>query len=174
MSAVLVASTAAVPVGAHPPNSTDHGVPEETFHKLWSGDQDGANLSNGSAVEQLGEGTDVPFDSPPRAVERWNRGDHQEFPATNSSVSIHPPDADLTSDQFIKEAYTEVFAVQPSTRARLSSSGRAAWRGDRCPVRFAPAGSRAMEPGRPPRVPGDQQIRVDPSTRCGPHQRPVH
>jgi len=137
MSAVLVASTAAVPVGAHPPNSTDHGVSEETFHKLWSGDQDGAtdgaNLSNGSAVEQLGEGTDVPFDSPPRAVERWNRGDHSEFPATNSSVSIHPPDADLTSDQFIKEAYTEVFAVQPSTRARLSSS--------RQPLYVAPDGT---------------------------------
>ena len=137
MSAVLIATTAAVPVAADPPNSTDHGVLEETFHKLWSGDQDGAtdsaNLSNGSAVEQLGEGTDVPFNSPPQAVEQWNRGDHQEFPETNSSVSIHPPDADLTNEQFIKEAYAEVFAVQPSTRARLSSS--------RQPLYVAPNGT---------------------------------
>ena len=137
MFAVLITTTAAVSVAAHPTNSTDHGVSEETFHKLWSEDQDGAadgaNLSNGSAVEQLGEGTDVPFDSPPRAVEQWNRGDHQGFPGTNSSVSIHPPDADLTNERFIKEAYAEVFAVQPSTRARLSSS--------RQPLYVAPNGT---------------------------------
>lgn len=137
MSAVLIATTAVVPVAADPPNSTDHGVLEETFHKLWSEDQDGAtdsaNLSNGSAVEQLGEGTDIPFNSPPQAVEQWNQGDHQEFPETNSSVSIHPPDANLTNKQFIKEAYAEVFAVQPSTRARLSSS--------RQPLYVAPNGT---------------------------------
>lgn len=126
MATVLVASTGAVPTSAHPPNSTDHDVPKETFHKLWAGDQDGAtdgaNLRDGMAIEQLAAGTDIPLDSPPRAVEQWNRGDHQEFPTTNSSVSIHPPDADLTSERFIKDAYTDVFAVQPSTRARLSSS----------------------------------------------------
>jgi len=137
MSAVIIAMTAAVPVAADPPSSTDHGVPEETFHKLWSGDQDGAtdgaNLSNGSAVKQLSEGTDVPLNSPPQAVEQWNQGDHQEFPETNSSVSIHPPDANLTNKRFIKEAYTEVFAVQPSTRARLSSS--------RQPLYVAPNGT---------------------------------
>ena len=137
MSAVIIAMTAAVPVAADPPSSTDHGVPEETFHKLWSGDQDGAtdgaNLSNGSAVEQLSEGTDVPLNSPPQAVEQWNQGDHQEFPETNSSVSIHPPDANLTNKRFIKDAYTEVFAVQPSTRARLSSS--------RQPLYVAPNGT---------------------------------
>jgi len=126
MSAVLAVSTAAIPSSAHPPNNTDHGLSKETFHTLWSGDQDGttdeANLNDGSAMEQLGNGTDVPFDSPPRAIEQWNRRDHQEFPATDSSVSIHPPDANLASQRFIKDAYTAVFAVQPSTRARLSSS----------------------------------------------------
>lgn len=126
MTVLLVTSTAAVPISAHPPNSTDHGVPEETFYKLWSGDQDdpstNTNLSDPPAFEQLGNRTDVPFDSPPRAVEQWNRGDHQEFPATDRSVSIHPPDADLTSRGFIREAYTEIFAVQPSTRARLSAT----------------------------------------------------
>jgi len=126
MSAVLVASMSAVPADAHPPNSTDHGVPEETFYELWSGDQDGTtngtNLSDGSAIEQLANGSDIPFDSPPRAVEQWNRCDHAEFPATNNSVSIYPPDTELTNGRFIKEAYTKVFAIQPSTRARLSSS----------------------------------------------------
>ena len=137
MSAGLIAMVATVPVNAHPPNSTAHGVPENTFHKLWSGDQDGttdsANLSNRSAVGQLGKGTDIPFDSPPSAVEQWNRGDHEEFPVTSRSVSIYPPDADLSSGQFIKEAYTEVFAIQPSTRARLSPS--------RQPLYVAPNGT---------------------------------
>ncbi|WP_313696130.1 hypothetical protein [Halorarum halobium] len=137
MSAILVASTAAVPTRAHPQTSTDHGVPEETFHKLWSGDQDratdGANLSDGSAMEQLANGTDIPLDSPPRAVEQWNRGDLKEFPATNSSVSVYPPDAELTNGRFIREAYTEIFAVQPSTRARLSPS--------RQPLYVAPEGT---------------------------------
>jgi len=126
MSALIIVSTATVPTSAHPPNSTDHGVSGETFHKLWAGDEDGTtdggNLSDGTAIEQLANGTDVPLDSQPRSVERWNRGDHKEFPATNRSMSIHPPDADLTNGAFIKDAYTEVFAVQPSTRARLSPS----------------------------------------------------
>jgi hypothetical protein len=137
MSATLVGLTAAVPTSGHPPNSTDHGVPEGTFHKLWSGDQDGAtegtHLNGGSAVEQLSNGTDVPFDSPPETVEKWNREDHQEFPSTSSTTSIYPPDADLTSERFIREAYTEVFAVQPSTRARLSLS--------RQPLYVAPEGT---------------------------------
>lgn len=128
MAGVLTASIAAIPTSAHPPNSTDHGIPEGTFYKLWSGDQDGptdeSDLGDRTAVEQLTGGTDVPFDSPPRAVEQWNRADHREFPASDRSVSIYPPDAKLTNARFIKEAYTEVFAVQPSTRARLSATNQ--------------------------------------------------
>ncbi|WP_244605443.1 hypothetical protein [Halorhabdus rudnickae] len=121
----LVGAIAVGPTTAHPPNSTDHDVSEETFNKLWSADQDGTNgttKDNESAMEQLGNGTDIPFDSPPQAVEQWNRGEHQEFPATNSSVSIYPPDADLTDERFIREAYIEIFSVQPATHARLSPS----------------------------------------------------
>lgn len=134
--ACLVASTAVIPVNAHPP-ALDHGIPENTFHKLWSGDQDGAtegaNLHDDSPMAQLGNRTDIPFDSPPSAVEQWNRADHREFPATDSSVSIHPPDADLTNGRFIRDAYTEVFAVHPSTRARISPS--------RQPLYVAPEGT---------------------------------
>lgn len=128
MSALLIASAAAVPSSAHPPSDTDHGIPERIFHKLWSGDSDGAtsgeNLSSGggTAMEELANGTDIPLDSPPRAVEQWNQGDHREFPDTNRSISIHPPDANLSSERFVKDAYAEVFAVQPSTRTRLSPS----------------------------------------------------
>lgn len=137
MSALIVSSTAAVPSRADPPTDTDHGIEEETFNELWSGDRDDSanheQSKDGTAIEQLSSGTDFPFDSPPRAVEQWNRGDHQDFPSTNGSVSIHPPDASLTNRRFIEDAYTAVFAVQPSTRARLSPS--------RQPLYVAPEGT---------------------------------
>lgn len=136
VSACLVVLTAVIPATAHPP-ALDHGIPENTFHKLWSGDQDdateGANLHDDSPMAQLATRTDIPFDSPPSAVEQWNRADHREFPATDSSVSIHAPDADLTNGRFIRDAYTEVFAVHPSTRARISPS--------RQPLYVAPEGT---------------------------------
>jgi hypothetical protein len=122
--AVLVVVTAAGPTAAHPPNSTDHNVSNESFHGLWSGDEDAvgddATIPNGSGREQLAAGTDIPYDSPPVAVEQWNRGDHREFPETDASVSIHPPTANLTDERFIKDAYAQIFAIQPSTRARIS------------------------------------------------------
>jgi hypothetical protein len=118
-----------------PPETPDHGLEPATFYRLWSLDTDEIEdaSSNGtgtdaasnvtetdSAFEHLGAGTDLPFDSPPRAVERWNRGDHAEFTAGNRETSVHPPDADLSSGVVLKDAYIEAFAIQPSTRARLS------------------------------------------------------
>jgi len=122
--AALVTATGAEPTAAHPPNSTDHNVSNESFHGLWSKDEDAvgenATIPNGSAREQLAAGTDIPYNSSPTAVAKWNRGDHRDFPDTNASVSIHPPNATLTDKQFIKDAYAEIFAIQPSTRARIS------------------------------------------------------
>lgn len=124
MSIAIALSGGVVPVSADPPNSTDHGISDATFHKLWAGDQDRPTESPGpqeeTSVAQLANRTDIPLDAPPQAVEQWNRGDHQEFPATNHTVSIHPPDAERTGGRFIRDAYTAVFSVQPSTRARLS------------------------------------------------------
>jgi hypothetical protein len=126
IAAAAVFVAAAGPTTAHPPDSTDHNVSNETFQGLWSKDEnavgENATIPNGSAREQLAAGTDIPFNSSPMAVQRWNRGDHQEFPSTNASVSIHPPSATLTDKRFIKDAYAEIFAIQPSTRARLSPS----------------------------------------------------
>jgi len=110
---------------AHPANETDHGVDERTFTVLWSGDVDGdvnhrRDEDDLTALRQLTNGTDVPLNEPPGAVEQWNRGDIEDFPETNASVSIHPPDTMTEDGQFIRGAYAELFAVQPSTRARLS------------------------------------------------------
>lgn len=143
MIIALVGTSVSVgPTTAHPPNSTDHGVNNTTFYRLWAGDHDAfVNDSayatrtgrSRSATQALANGTDIPLNSPPKAVERWNRGDLQDFPDTNQSVSIHPPNATLTDGVFIKDAYVEIFAVQPSTRARLSGNDH--------PLYVAPNGS---------------------------------
>ena len=124
---VFVGTSTVAPVLAHPENETDHGVDERTFAVLWSGDEDGnvsttAGEGELAAVRQLANGTDIPLNSPPEAVERWNRGELGEFPETNASVSLYPPGADTENGRFVKDAYAELFAVQPLTRARLSPS----------------------------------------------------
>lgn len=127
IASVPVPAVAGGETPANPiPNSTDHGVSNATFRALWSLDADGMNGStvrNGSAASArttLARGTDIPFDRPPAAVERWNRGDHREFPATNDSVSIHPPDATLSNGTVLRDVYVEAFAIQPATRATLA------------------------------------------------------
>ncbi|MFB6192342.1 MAG: hypothetical protein ABEI11_03375 [Haloarculaceae archaeon] len=124
VAAVMPASTT-----AHPPTETDHGVPERTFHRLWSNDHDAVGerarlAASELPVEELASGTDLPLDAPPRAGERWNRGDHRQFPATNRSVSIHPSDANLTDGRFVRDAHATVFTVQSATRARLSPTNQ--------------------------------------------------
>lgn len=126
--ALLVATLSAMPSAAHPPDGPAHGVDETTFHTLWSGDADDADAADlearptGSAEEMrtLAAATDIPLDAPPEAVERWNRGDHREFPATDAEASIHPESAVLRDGTFVKDAYAAVFAVQPSTRALVT------------------------------------------------------
>ena len=73
------------PRACAPQNETDHGVDERTFVALWSGDVDGnvsVRASDGevAALRQLANGTDIPLNSPPRAVEQWNRGNLENFP----------------------------------------------------------------------------------------------
>jgi hypothetical protein len=120
----------AVPATAHPPTEPDHGVNETTFPVLWSGDVDG-NVSQGGegdneteAVRQLANGSDVPLNTPPADVETWNAGEIEEFPSTNRSISIRPAGANARSGRFVKDAYASIFAVQPSTRARISTGGQ--------------------------------------------------
>ena len=130
LALATVAIAGAGPATADPPDDPDHGVNETTFPLLWSGDEDG-NLSSGGsgdnetiAMRQLASGTDIPFNTPPPAVRTWNDGELDEFPSTNRSVSIRPTSADTESGRFVKETHATMFAVQPSTRARLSSASQ--------------------------------------------------
>lgn len=113
---------------AHPHEEPDHGVNETTFPVLWSGDADGNVTAGGQgddetiAIRQLANGTDVPLNSPPRDVETWNDGELGDFPSTDRSVSIRPSGAETEDGRFVRDAHATLFAVQPSTRARLSSS----------------------------------------------------
>lgn len=125
----LVLSTVTGPLTmtsvAHPPPVPAHGINETTFYTLWSGDADTAPVNgtrdeSAATMRALANGTDIPLDSPPIAVERWNRGDLGEFPATDRNRSIHPPTAALSDGVFIKDAHATLFTIQPSTRARLS------------------------------------------------------
>ncbi|WP_224448669.1 hypothetical protein [Haloprofundus salilacus] len=125
---MLALTLTVTPSAAHPSNKSDHGLNETTYCTLWAGDEDVSNVSalesrpNESSAElcTIAAGTDIPLDTPPKAVEQWNRGDLQEFPTTDATQSVHPLNATLSDGRFIKDAYTEIFAVQPSTRARLS------------------------------------------------------
>jgi len=117
------------PVAAHPPNDAAHGIDESTYCTLWAGDNDtstaealrGARTgANSSGTCALAASTDIPLNTPPMAVERWNRGESSAFPATNASTSVGPRDATRRDGRFIKDAYIETFAIQPSTRARIA------------------------------------------------------
>lgn len=130
---LLVAGAASQTI-ASPPAQSAHGIDEQTFHTLWSGDIDDSEeqLSSGTDYATLAATTDIPFDNPPAAVERWNRGDLQEFPVSGPKKSVSPQGATLEDGRYIKDAYTAVFAVHPSTRARIQPD----WR----PLQVAPAG----------------------------------
>ncbi|MCU4975440.1 hypothetical protein OB955_22370 [Halobacteria archaeon AArc-m2/3/4] len=55
------------------------------------------------------------FEQPPDAVETWNDGDFEGFSPGGDDESVHPNGASLEDDEYIKDAYVEIYAVQPST-----------------------------------------------------------
>jgi hypothetical protein len=132
LGALLLVGTVS-PVSAHP-EEPDHDVNESTYYTLWAGDTDQANVSvsldagesadgsTGTAMRVLATGTDIPLSEPPEAVEQWNRGDHGDFPATAPGTSLAPSEARLRDSGAIRDAYVEIFAIQPSTRALVSPS----------------------------------------------------
>lgn len=108
---------------ARPPPQTAHGINSSTFNTLWAGDVDTETVSEASTetgMRELAAVADIPVGSPPIAVAQWNHGDHQEFPETTAQTSIHPADVDLVDGQYIRDAYTTIFAVQPSTKLQQS------------------------------------------------------
>jgi uncharacterized membrane protein YeaQ/YmgE (transglycosylase-associated protein family) len=123
-----VPSTAA----AHPPHSAGHGVNQTTACTLWAGDTD---LTNRTEYDSLVENdtselcalaplTDIPLDTPPKAVEEWNEGEAVKFGGTGSGRTEHPDGVTRHDGRFIRDAAVAIFAIQPSTRAHLSPSDK--------------------------------------------------
>nr|WP_317176006.1 hypothetical protein [Halovivax sp. KZCA124] len=103
-----------------------YGVENSTFQILWSEDVDDGNLSvddfeganvssDGEFAARLAKSTDVSFEQPPDAVATWNDGDFEGFSPGGDDESVHPDGASLEDDEYIKDAYVEIYAVQPST-----------------------------------------------------------
>jgi hypothetical protein len=112
------------PAAADPPEEPDHGLNASEFYPLWSHDADGNISLNATAIRALANGTDIPYSEPPRAVQQWNHHDLKEFPETGTQTSVYPEGAETTSSDrgWITDAYTRLFAIQPSTRAFVSES----------------------------------------------------
>ncbi|MCU4744121.1 hypothetical protein [Natronoglomus mannanivorans] len=133
-TAILVGGvTAQTGLTGNPDNSSAipeygpaYGVENSTFQILWSEDVDDGNLSvddfeganvssDGEFATRLAKSTDVSFEQPPDAVETWNDGDFEGFSPGGDDESVHPNGASLEDDEYIKDAYVEIYAVQPST-----------------------------------------------------------
>ena len=109
-----------------PDSGPAYGIENSTFQVLWSEDVDDGNLSDddfeGADVSsddefaaRVAASTDVPFDHPPEAVQMWNDGDFGDFSPGGDDESVHPNGTSLEDGEYIKDAYVEIYAVQPST-----------------------------------------------------------
>ncbi|MFD1588054.1 hypothetical protein ACFR9U_13805 [Halorientalis brevis] len=114
----------AVPSEPTPPEEPEHGLNNSTFYPLWSNDDDVNITANQTGYAALANGTDLSYHRPPAAVETWNQRDLEEFPvsSTNTSASIIPRGTKTSSSSkgWIKDAYVELFAIQPSTQMYIN------------------------------------------------------
>ncbi|QLH77239.1 hypothetical protein HZS55_08005 [Halosimplex rubrum] len=124
VSALVATQSVAHPteIAATAPNVTDH---HDTDPALWSRDDDSIHRStlrnrSGSAARSLATTTDIPFNRPPAAVAKWNRDQLATFPSTGVDTSAYPASASPTDGTVVRDAYVEIFTVQPSTRVRLT------------------------------------------------------
>lgn len=129
----MAPSAIAPDVSAHSEPGPQYGIPPDVFYVLWSGqlDQYVKATSYDDVVDgdlppiaKLAIETDIPLNSPPAAVERWNRNDLEQFPETDRNTSVHPPHVELNDGEFVADAYAAIFAVQPSTRTHLGPDRR--------------------------------------------------
>ena len=124
VSALVATQSVARPsdTGVVAPNITDH---HDGSRALWSRDRDTVNRSelrnrSGSAARSLAATTDIPFNKPPAAVATHNRNELSGFPTTGVDTSVYPRAATPTDGTVIRDAYVEIFTVQPSTTVRLT------------------------------------------------------
>jgi hypothetical protein len=116
--------TVSVAADTPAPEHPRHGIDNETFHSLWSNTSNGAYPNANTTIEELRNRTDVSFQNPPTAVNRWNKHEYDRFPKTGKKVSVAPTgatrkDSPTTGGShqngWLKDAYVEIFSVTPLT-----------------------------------------------------------
>lgn len=133
--ATVLALALAGAAAAHPPTEPDHGLNESEFVRLWSEDTGSTVSPNDSVSKFVSGASDYTYTDPPAEVEDWNRGEFGELGTLDfddRNTSIHPRGVELGSSQngTIKDAFVEVFAVEPGTRAHRSRGEQAIFIGD--------------------------------------------
>ena len=130
MVAVLVAvSVVAVGLGAATERSQqpsdDSPLDDNETATLWSKDPDSCSVdengtdvsgSEGRAMEELANCTDITFKRPPATAATWSAADFGDLDPGDSETSVHPPNANLTDSVAIADAHVSLFAIHPSTR----------------------------------------------------------
>ncbi|WP_123538185.1 hypothetical protein [Halosimplex salinum] len=139
VSALVATQSVARPLGepAFRPNETDHH--HDSDRELWSRDSDTVdratlrNWTGEDATERsLAATTDVPFNRPVGDVAEWNLEVVSRFPQFRADRSVFPASASLVQGTYVRDAYVEIFTVQPSTIVRAEP--------DRQPRYVAPEG----------------------------------
>ncbi|MFA9504378.1 hypothetical protein ACERIM_16570 [Natrinema sp. H-ect1] len=108
-----------------PDDGPAYGVNETRFPLLWSEDVEQDTRSSDEFVDnvssdaafasRLAGSTDVPFEKPIADVSIWNSGDLRDFSPGDETTSTHPEGARLEDGLYVRDAYTSIFAIQPST-----------------------------------------------------------
>lgn len=134
---LLASTTAGIPAAATstaqptdtatavPPSGPPAGMNNSTFQQLWSGDTDtesvtnttiaGEGTSESAFVRRLANTTDIPFSQPPDAAGTWNRENFPTYTPGGADTSVHPAGASLADSVYIKDAFTSIYATNPST-----------------------------------------------------------
>ena len=75
-----------------------------------------------TAMQELGNCTDITFKEPPDTAERWTAYDYESLEGGSTETSIYPTHAELSDSVLIADAHATTFAIQPSTRTHLDAN----------------------------------------------------
>ena len=75
-----------------------------------------------TAMQELGDCTDLTFKEPPDTAERWTAYDYESLEGGDTETSVYPTHAELTDSVLIADAHATTFAIQPSTRTHLDAN----------------------------------------------------
>jgi len=75
-----------------------------------------------TAMQELGNCTDITFKEPPDTAERWTAYDYESLEGGSAETSIYPTHAELTDSVLIVDAHATTFSIQPSTRTHLDAN----------------------------------------------------